>query len=522
MQRHRFLLLLILLAGAAIRFYGLGAKSLWFDEALSYRLLQFPLGEMIARTDDPRAVHPPLYFLALRVWSGIWGDSEFALRSLAAVCGVAAILGTYFLMAELSNVSRHDRPSTGDPSAGTAALLAAALIAFSALQIHASKQVRGYSMATALFIWSSWALLCALRPRGRTAYFWGLYALLALAVCYTHHIAVLSVLAQGTFGATYLAVAWYSECRGRSSAFTARQTKYALLAAGVILLGFSPSASTLMRQADTVRSSEISQTTVFDIPQSVFTGLLTTWAEPIPVGPLAVWSFFGILVLVLLLLAARGGWNAWYLVLTGLIPLILAFLFSAFSGRGIVRPRYLTIAQVSWLCSFAMVISRVPFRVERSILICLSLGLSVYSISNAWAVIGPSATPGMREAVQHILTRREPDEPIIARSPYVLFGASYYARGVTRPLLCVSESRTDFKHGSTHLRDDDFISPDDLSKITATGAWVLNTEAYENPERFLCRMPPNWKLKERREFQQDYLWETPVIVEHYEIAPQSD
>jgi hypothetical protein len=291
-----------------------------------------------------------------------------------------------------------------------------------------------------------------------------------------------------------------------------------LLAAGAIVAGFLPWASTLVRQANTVRSSEISRTTVFDIPQSIFTAILTTWAEPISVDPLAVWSFFCILVLVLVLLALRGGWSGWYLVLVGLIPVILAFVFSVYSGRGIVRARYLTIAQVSWLCSFAVVISWVPYRIERSILVCLSLGLSNYSIANSWAIVGPSANPGIRQAVQSILAQRGPDEPIIARSPYVLFGASYYTRDVTRPLLCVSGPRPEFKHGTAHLREGDFISSDALSQLQVSGAWLLNTDSYEDSEQFLCPLPSTWELKDKAEFVQDYLWERPVIVKHYRIG----
>lgn len=124
--------------------------------------------------------------------------------------------------------------------------------------------------------------------------------------------------------------------------------------------------------------------------------------------------------------------------------------------------------------------------------------------------------------MQYILTRREADEPVIVRSPYVLFGASYYARGMRRPLLCVWEPQSEFKHGSVHLRDDDFIASDELTRLNVFGAWLLNTDSYEDPERFLCPLPSTWELTGKAEFEQDYLWERPVLVQHYRTRQQTD
>src|SRR5690349_14458390 len=51
----------ILILGAGIRTYGLGTRSFWTDEAFTWRMIEFPVGEMLVRISQDN--HPPLYFL---------------------------------------------------------------------------------------------------------------------------------------------------------------------------------------------------------------------------------------------------------------------------------------------------------------------------------------------------------------------------------------------------------------------------------------------------------------------------
>lgn len=73
------------------------------------------------------------------------------------------------------------------------------LVALSPLHVYLAKQVRGYALATLLFVVSSGALLGALRAETPVACYrrWASYAIAAAAFCYTHHLALFSVAAQG-------------------------------------------------------------------------------------------------------------------------------------------------------------------------------------------------------------------------------------------------------------------------------------------------------------------------------------
>ena len=146
MRLAHWILLIVLVFGAALRCYALSAKSLWLDEALSWRLIEFPVQEMIRRTGEGQTSHPPLYFLLLRGWRMLWGESEFALRSLAALCGIMTIAATYFGVTaffRLESPAKSKRLKhflfRGSPN--EAALFAAILASSSAMQIFNSRQV---------------------------------------------------------------------------------------------------------------------------------------------------------------------------------------------------------------------------------------------------------------------------------------------------------------------------------------------------------------------------------------------
>src|SRR5947209_4889133 len=96
---HFLSLLVILGIGAWLRFYHLDFPPLSDDEAVSWRINQFPLRESVQRTGDD--ANPPLYYLVLRGWLRVCGDSLLTMRALSALLGLLSILGIYGLVREL-------------------------------------------------------------------------------------------------------------------------------------------------------------------------------------------------------------------------------------------------------------------------------------------------------------------------------------------------------------------------------------------------------------------------------------
>src|SRR4051812_35613993 len=77
---------------AAWHLLTLDRQCLWFDEAFSWRLTRFSWLEMIDRAKQD--VHPPLYYILLKAWIAVFGDSVFAMR-LLSVCWFGA--GLWFV-----------------------------------------------------------------------------------------------------------------------------------------------------------------------------------------------------------------------------------------------------------------------------------------------------------------------------------------------------------------------------------------------------------------------------------------
>lgn len=99
-QRHRLILVLLLLGGFALRLYRLGADSLWYDETVSAMLASKAIPDLIAHT--ARDIHPPGYYLVLHLWTQIAGNTEFSLAYLSLLASMLLLVSTYILARRLA------------------------------------------------------------------------------------------------------------------------------------------------------------------------------------------------------------------------------------------------------------------------------------------------------------------------------------------------------------------------------------------------------------------------------------
>ncbi len=194
---------LILVAGIASRLFHLGAASLWYDETVSVFLAGSPLPELIRHTAGD--IHPPAYYILLRGWLILAGyptgqadpsgtGLEFAAGFFSLFFGMLLIPLTYVLTRRLAGRK--------------AAMIAAALVAFSPYNLWYSQEVRMYTLGAGLGVLAVYALwrsgeaakrrisnhesqiseAANLESRGRglpAAAWWIVYALAAAAGMYT-------------------------------------------------------------------------------------------------------------------------------------------------------------------------------------------------------------------------------------------------------------------------------------------------------------------------------------------------
>jgi len=115
-----------------LRFYQIGGKGLWLDEAFSIWMGRQPVGEMLGWLVNIDQ-HPPLYYTLLHFWM-ILGDSAATARSLSALFGAFTIPVIYLLGRRLSD---------GDEKTG---LLAALILALSPFHVRFAQEARMYTL----------------------------------------------------------------------------------------------------------------------------------------------------------------------------------------------------------------------------------------------------------------------------------------------------------------------------------------------------------------------------------------
>jgi len=220
---HLLLLALLLLA-SFLRFYRLDAQSFWNDEGNSARIAERPVDLILEGAEGD--IHPPGYYLLLHAWRAAVGHSEFALRSLSVVAGLALVIFTYLLGRHLFD--------------DTTGLIAASLAALSPFAIYYSQETRMYALLAALSAASTYLLVVQIgksanrkSANGKSAIhnpqsaFFILhspfsilhalpYILAAAAGLYTHYAFPFVLLVHNvTFGLWWLAVARRSAQRWR-------------------------------------------------------------------------------------------------------------------------------------------------------------------------------------------------------------------------------------------------------------------------------------------------------------------
>lgn len=349
------LLAAVLLTALLLRLRALGAESLWLDEATSLFLARMNIPTLIAWTAHD--IHPPLYYILLHGWR-VFGESEFALRSLSAIAGVLAVGGVYLL----------GRTLFGQMTA----LLAALLLAVSPLHLWYSQEARMYALVTGLSLFASWHLVMALRA-GRRRHWIG-YAFWITLALYTHYYTFFVILFHWAAVASWLVVAVDAP---------AKRTPLLrdwLVAQGAAFALFLPWAPTLIRQVTGGGGAWVAQAvgipSLRALPETLLLYVVGTTHSAVP----ALWrrtayAFHGLAILA----ALRSGvptsnrkrldWGVLFCLLYLLVPLGSAWAISQI--KPLFATRYLLPFLPPFLLLVAYGISALPRRALRAFLMLL-------------------------------------------------------------------------------------------------------------------------------------------------------
>jgi mannosyltransferase len=503
-------LTVIAFGGLAVRFYHLSDRSLWFDEAFSWRLIQFPLLQMIQRVG--RDNHPPLYFILLKAWAAVFGDSPLALRSLSVLLSCATVCGVYlFAAAAFGPHPPGPHANTGTKSRQRGiGLLAAALVAVSSFQIRYSWEVRMYALAAALTVFASWALFRCLCAPSRI-HRWLIYGLCALLLAYTHYFALFTLAAQGVFVVAYLLVRadWDPIALLRSPAL-----RHALLVALLVTACWLPWLPVFLRQRAQVQEAFWCRSvTAWDGAQLCYhIFAMPEYSTPPSRQQQLIAADLCILGLWVLRRGARAG--DWYVLWSAIAPLLFCLLVSQYDTK-VFSLRYFVMGHLFLLVGLAVLVWRVRFPLERSLIAIVLLAASAVGYADLWQIMNVANRPGAAGAAEFIYRHRKPGEPVVVCSPLFYFSILYHAPDRSDHYLYMDGRPIVHYEGAAALVSEDLIVGDQLQSVRTQRIWVVDmASAYWGMRS--VPVPPQWTAKKTEMFADVFGIGNYIVVE-YEV-----
>jgi uncharacterized membrane protein len=400
----RLALPLILVIGAALRFAILGHGSFWVDEAYSVDISSRDPFELVRRAAAVDS-HPPLYYLLLRGWLSIFGDSEYAVRSLSAVIGVLVIVVVYQL---------------GVAIAGRWLGLSASLLtAVSPFYVRYSGEARMYMLAALLTGASFLFLIRLLEERSRRDSV--LYVLATTLLLYTHVYGLFVLLAQ--------VIIVLARLRSDSASRRQELRSWARLL-GVTVLLYSPWLVAIAKQArDELRGEENTNIGWLDTPHpdDILDTLITYAGSGIGLVVMAVVCLGAVLVGLRATAGPRppvrralrdafGGTHAPLLGIWFVTPIVVPFIVSV-----AILPIYLTKYTMPASVAFYLLVATAIHRLGRNVvgaavLACVAALLLTETISHL-----RTFTPSRwQAAIEYLEEQARPGEVVFFDGSFII------------------------------------------------------------------------------------------------------
>ena len=351
----------ILALAMALRFYHLTSAAIWGDEGSSLLLSEYAVTDLWFHAAHD--VHPPLYFLLLRGWIDVFGDSIGSIRSMSAIPGAVVVGLGMWLTQQLSG--------------RRAALLAGILLALLPTAVRYSQEVRMYALLGVWLLGATLALVYWMRQPERTRYL-AAYVLLMSAGFYTHYFTALCVLVHWV----HLAV------QPPGQRVITRPAWWAANATVVLLyLPWLPNLLDLVQHVDQLKvGGDIGweePVNLLSLPSMIWQFVLQD--EAVDIWPPLFWLFPLLLVAVVVM-------TAWHYrparlpTLFFLLPLLLVYGVSFISP--VFIERYLTVYALGLPILVALAIDRLPSRLSwlGAALFVLVVGVQLVGLKNTFTV----------------------------------------------------------------------------------------------------------------------------------------
>jgi uncharacterized membrane protein len=203
------ILALIVSVFIGARLWGLTASCLWFDEIFSVHAARHEWSQLLNFVAAD-IIHPPLFYILLKIWISIGGESLLWLRLFPVLTSIAVIVPFMLLARELR-------------MGPTEIKLALLLMAVNGYLLKYAQEVRMYSLLLLFTAWSLWLFAKFINSANSRRYLLVL-SVINLLLVYTHYYGWLVVAPETLF------LVWFA--REKLGDF--------LIAVAMLLLSFSP------------------------------------------------------------------------------------------------------------------------------------------------------------------------------------------------------------------------------------------------------------------------------------------
>lgn len=528
-MKKYFPLILILILGAILRFYHNLDISLWHDEAFSALMIRYPWGEMFYRLGLD--VHPPMYYVFLRFWHYVFGNSLLSLRGFSILFSTGTIWAAWLFTKEAFKNEK-------------AALGAALLVAINPFQLQYVTEARMYTFGAFFALLAGYFLVKALHTHTSTyrseaqnmpnlpetdKYRWEMiwsylgFTLSMIIIIYTHYYLFFTAAALGFYGLLYL----FFHHRGDWKKYLPF-----LISCFLAVAAFLPWLKTFLFQYSQVQAGYwIQQMDRWSIP-STFWDMLIGFGRDTSNHTTQVWlviiTLFSLWMLYRFLKKTED-FAKWLVVFAVVAPFIGAILFAVLarlkgSSSSVYLDRYFLFASVYFSVAVAVWLKEVRPKWLSTALFVIYCLLNLIAYFHYWQQLNVKTRPGMAAAVELLRTNVKPADKLFVASNFMFFNFKYYWTGKeplsssfdvppsagqqidgntgyeflngVRPLLFTNgvTKSSNISHfaGSALLSDVDLVP--DLGSAAHTGdtVWLLWTNAFGGSDKPPGQVPGNW------------------------------
>ncbi len=502
----KLLLWLTLVIAAVLRFYNNTAVSLWHDEAFSALYIsKYGWGEMMHRIILD--VHPPLYYILLRIWSMILGHSLLSLRGFSILFGVLTVWAGYLLVKQAFKSEK-------------VALFAALLIAINPFQIQYALEARMYTFGTFVVLLSSYFLLKALEQPTKKNWIW--YGVTVAAAAYTHYFLIFSMVAQALF--------WFIYCvrTYKLSFFKTKEFLGGLGAYFLSLLLYLPWLPSFIEQNTRVSGGYwIPAPDRWSVPGTIWK--MTFGGEGINRTMLLIASIATVFILFYFLRRTVEK-TKWLFFLCLSVPILAALGLSL--KTAIYQDRYFVFTSLFFAIILAVFIMEIPQFATRRTLATIFVIVSVVTFFKNWQQLdvknlffnrAENKKPGMAKAAEIINNNRVKEtDPVFVGSSFIFFTFQYYNQStVSKPLLLSDIPLEQIPHfsGTAILSEDDLQRTENgLVPANAVqkddNVWLLWTTGFGGSKP---NVPGNWSIVDEWPYSDTPGFKGSIVVTQYHV-----